>query len=192
MSRSTEQPSRWPKPPRSRPLALRPEDFDSSTPPLSPAGVSPGPSDLRRRMEAWATGVVERLAGLDIGAVTRDAERGPEHEPRHDASRERPARSPLVRFTVRGAAPDATRLVLALDATRVRAGLELPAAQARAARARLSDPARALELATALGALPEQFTMSASGDGIAAEAQRASADDVRALLDRVESGTEHP
>ncbi len=143
-------------------------------------------------MEAWATGVVERLADLDIEAVTLDAERGPEHEPLHDARRERTARSPLVRFTVRGAARDATRLVLALDATRVRAGLELPAAQARAARARLSDPARALELATALGALPEQFTMSASGDGVVAEAQRASADDVRALLDRVESGTEPP
>jgi hypothetical protein len=143
-------------------------------------------------MEAWATGVVERLADLDIEAVTLDAERGPGREALHDARRERSARSPLVRFTVRGAARDATRLVLALDTARVRAGLELPAAQARAARARLSDPARALELATALGALPEQFTMSASGDGVAAEAQRASADDVRALLDRVESGSEHP
>jgi hypothetical protein len=170
MSRSPEPPPRWPKPPRSRSLALRPEDFFD--PP--PRGGRPGSSDLQRRVDAWALGVVARLENLDIEAATS----APEDD------REGP--SPLVRFVVRGAGRDATRLVLAMDAARVRAGLELPAAEARAARARLSDPARALELATALEALPEQFTMGASGDRATAEAPRATADDMRALLDRVE------
>ena len=125
-------------------------------------------------MNAWAGGVVERLEDLDIEAATSATEHG----------RESP--SPLVRFAVRGAGIDTTRLVLGMDAARVRAGLELPASQARAARARLSDPARALELATALEALPEQFTMGLSADSATAEAPRATADDMRALLDRVE------
>jgi hypothetical protein len=183
MSRSPEPPSRWPKPPRSRPLALRPEDFEPSSRPLRL-----GSADLQRRMDGWAGGVVDRLADLSIEAATSSTE----HDKERDASIEASAPTlasaswPVVRFVVRGAAPDATRLVLAMDAARVRAGLELPAAQVRTARARLSDPARALELATALEALPEQFTMGVSGDRAAAEAPRATADDVRALLDRVE------
>ena len=125
-------------------------------------------------MDAWAGGVIERLEDLGVDATIVATEQDKE------------AFSPAVRFVLRSAAPDATRLVLAMDGVRVRAGLELPATQARAARARLSDPARALELATALEALPEQFTMGASGDVASAEAPRATADDMRALLDRVE------
>jgi hypothetical protein len=125
-------------------------------------------------MDAWAGGVIERLEDLGVDATIAATEQDKE------------AFSPAVRFVLRSAAPDATRLVLAMDGVRVRAGLELPATQARAARARLSDPARALELATALEALPEQFTMGASGDVASAEAPRATADDMRALLDRVE------
>ncbi len=170
MSRSPEPPSRWPKPPRPRPLALRAEDFE----PPRPHGTPPGTSDLQRRMDVWASGVVDRLEDLDIEVATPSTE--------HD----KVVQSPHVRFVVRGATRDATRLVLAMDSARVRAGLELPASQARAARARLSDPARALEIATALEALPEQFTMGASGDRATAEAPRATADDMRALLDRVE------
>jgi hypothetical protein len=166
MSRSPEPPSRWPKPPRSRPLALRPEDFAS----LSGQGAS----DLQRRMDAWAAGVVERLEDLGVVATTDGTER------------DKGAISPHVRFVLRGAPADATRLVLGMDAVRVRAGLELPPSQARAVRAWLSDPAHALELATALEALPEQFTMGASGDLASAEAPRATADDMRALLDRIE------
>jgi hypothetical protein len=166
MSRSPEQPPRWPRPPRSRPLALRAEDFD--------ALARRRPPDLQRRMDAWAGGVVDRLADLGIDATILST------------SQEREAPAPAVRLALRGASAGATRLVLAMDGARVRAGLELPAVQARAARARLSDPARALELATALEALPEQFTMGASGDAASAEAPRATADDMRALLDRVE------
>ena len=63
MSRSPEPPSRWPKPSRSRPLALRSEDFD----PLA------RPTDLQRRMDAWAGGVVERLEDLGVEAATAAA-----------------------------------------------------------------------------------------------------------------------
>jgi len=125
-------------------------------------------------MDAWAGGVIERLEDLGVDATMAATEQ------------EREGSSSEVRFVLRSAAPDATRLVLAMDGVRVRAGLELPATQARASRERLSDPARALELATALEALPEQFTMGASGDIASAEAPRATADDMRALLDRVE------
>jgi hypothetical protein len=192
MSRSHEPSSRWPKPPRSRPLALRAEDFD--------ALGARHPVDLQRRMDAWASGISPRLANLGIKttpAAPADA-----------------AALPRVQFVVRGATRDATRLVLAMDGARVRAGLELPASQAPAARLRLSAPGRALELATALEALPEQFIMGVldgaspaspergrdqdgaspaspergrdQGDAAGTEASRATAHEVRALLERVE------
>ncbi len=129
-------------------------------------------------MDAWARGVVERLE--DFGVVATLDGTG------QDMGQGKGAALPHVRFVLRDAPPDATRLVLGMDAARVRTGLELPASQARAVRAWLSDPAHALELATALEALPEQFTMGASGDIASAEAPRATADDMRALLDRIE------
>ncbi len=125
-------------------------------------------------MEAWAAGVVERLAELEaevepVVTAGADGVQASFVAVRHGAKSESPV-----------------RLVLGLDAEGVRAGLELPAAQARAARTRLADAARALELATALEALPEQFTTGESADASAGEAPRATADDIRALLDRVE------
>jgi hypothetical protein len=93
-----------------------------------------------------------------------------------------------VRFIMRGRSDaGAASLVLRIESDRVRAGLELPAAQARAARARLADPARALELATALEVLPEQFTMGVSTGAPAGETPLASADDLRRLLQRLEA-----
>jgi len=172
MSRSPEPSSRWPKPPRSRPLALRPEDFAPLT--------GEGASDLQRRMDAWARGVVERLEDFGVAATIDGTGQETGQEKRAGAA------LPHVRFVLHEAPPDATRLVLGMDAARVRTGLELPASQARAVRAWLSDPAHALELSTALEALPEQFTMGAAGDIASAEAPRATADDMRALLDRIE------
>jgi hypothetical protein len=124
-------------------------------------------------MEAWACSVVERLHELDVSAIVRLASDG---------------ESPQVHFVSDGVAldGDATSLVLGIDALGVRAGLELPATQARGARARLADPARALELSTALETLPEQFTLASSGDFATADAQRAKADDIRGLLDRID------
>jgi transcription antitermination factor NusG len=124
-------------------------------------------------MDAWATGVAPRLVSLGIRATIA----GPPNEA---------SSLPQVHFVVRGAPREATRLVLALDSARVRAGLEVPASQARTARVRLSDPARALELAKALEALPEQFTVGVLDDVASTEASRATADEVQALLDRIE------
>jgi hypothetical protein len=153
------------------PLALQPEDFASRA-------QRSAPSDLLSRMEAWAPGVAERLRafGLDrLEATVREIAAG---------------EFPCVRFAyaggARGADADATSLVLGVDPEGVRAGLELPVAQARGARMRLADPARALELSTALEALPEQFMLSVSGRTETAQAQRATADDIRALLDEIE------
>jgi hypothetical protein len=87
------------------------------------------------------------------------------------------------------------RLALTLGKDRVEVALELPSRDLDGARARLGDPGRALELTTAIEALPEQFTMGTGGGGVAdgRDAQgdrvpvtRASTDDIRALLDRVE------
>ena len=164
---------RWPKPARSRSLALRPADvFDP--PPHGGAPRRLGPAAPRGRLGPAASS--RRLEDLDIEAATPapdDDERGAVapralRRPRRGATRHAPG---------------------ARDGRGARAGRRSssPRREARAARARLSDPARALELATALEALPEQFTMGASrrsGDG--AQRPRATADDLRALLDRVE------
>ncbi len=125
-------------------------------------------------MAAWADGVVERLRAFGLEGLDATA-----CEVSDDSHR--------VRFAIAGrSGGDATCLLLGVDPAGVRAGLALPAAQARGARMRLADPARALELATALEALPEQFMLSASGDDGPAEAQRATADDLRLVLDKVE------
>jgi hypothetical protein len=68
--------------------------------------------------------------------------------------------------------------------------LEVPSGELRAVRARLADPERALQLTAALEALPEQFTIGASGDDVRAPACRASSDHVRALVDRAEAAKE--
>jgi hypothetical protein len=136
---------------------------------------------LNRRLEGWAGGVVGRLAALAVDARAQVLDEG---------------NLPRVRFVTGSAGePQAARLVLRIERSDVRAGLELPAVHARLARARLSDPSRALELATAFEVLPEQFTMGESRDPISIDAadanDAATADDLRALLARVES-VEHP
>jgi hypothetical protein len=79
----------------------------------------------------------------------------------------------------------AASLVLRVEPDRVRAGLDLPAAQARTAHARVADPARAADLEAALGLLPEEFTMGASNE--APDAPASSSADVRRLLELLES-----
>jgi len=163
MSRSPDQSPRWPS--DRRPLALRADDFDRRRSRRASA-------DLSRRLDGWARGVVSRLAELGVDAQGQSSDAG-------DAAQ--------VRFVTRGTSgAESAGLVLRIEATRVRAGLEVPAAQARVARVRLSDPARALELATALEVLPEQFTMGASSDPVPVEAPRATAADLRNLLERVD------
>lgn len=149
---------------------MRADDFD-------PRRTRRASEDLSRRLEGWAGGVVGRLAALAVDATAQVLDEG---------------NLPRVRF-VTGSAGEhqAARLVLRIERSYVRAGLELPAVHARVARSRLSDPSRALELATAFEALPEQFTMGESRDPIAIDAadanEAATADDLRALLARVET-----
>jgi hypothetical protein len=90
-----------------------------------------------------------------------------------------------------------TCLALTLGAEHIEVALELSAEGLGAAQARLGDPGRALELAAALEALPEQFAICVTGDRSAmamsratpselpgTAASRASIDEVRALIDR--------
>jgi hypothetical protein len=114
-------------------------------------------------MKAWGEGVVQRLRalGLQVDGCTADEER--------------------VVFV-----PDG-RLTLSFDASRhVEVALQLPPRDLPALRARLADADRALELTTVIEALPEQFEAGAAGDGRRIQASGATADELRALLERVE------
>jgi hypothetical protein len=76
------------------------------------------------------------------------------------------------------------RLALMLTREQIEVALSLPLGELPRASARLGDPGRALALTAAIGALPEQFELGASGDARRVPASRASADDLRTLLDR--------
>ena len=121
--------------------------------------------DLLRRMRAWAGSVLTRLLGAGL-AVTAQAVDGPDAQ----------------RLVFSGEA----RMVLALsvDAERVRAGLDVPAARARGVRLALSSPERALEVGTALEALPEQFEVAVEGGAPPLPAPQCTVDDLRSMLDR--------
>ncbi len=153
--------------------------FTVRVPPQSPGhGAQNGPSSLanafersraarQQRVEAWGRRVVARLAdlGLDVDACVVDARR---------------AASLRAAF-----APDG-RLALGLEPDRIEVALELPVQDLRAMRALLADAGRALELTTALEALPEQFTMGPVGGAVATPASFASSDALRLLLDELE------
>jgi hypothetical protein len=114
-------------------------------------------------MKAWGEGVVKRLhaLGLQVDGCTADEEQ--------------------VVFV-----PDG-RLALSLDTrSSVEVALTLPARDVPGLRARFADAERALELTTVIEALPEQFAAGAAGEGRRVPASRASTDELRALLDRLE------
>jgi hypothetical protein len=160
--------------PHRRLLGLQPEDFEPRPQPR-------GSSDLVDRMQTWARRVVQRLRAFGLEGL----EETPGELGDHDDA--------CVRIAyARGNVADATCLVLGVDATGVRAGLELPATQARGARTRLIDPARSLELSTALETLPEQFILSAPCSRDPTQAQGATADDIRTMLDEIERGPASP
>ncbi|MDP8998475.1 MAG: KOW motif-containing protein [Myxococcota bacterium] len=56
------------------------------------------------------------------------------------------------------------KIMLSIDGAHVEIAVELPVAEMRTARASFADPARALELSSALDALPEQFAVGLMGD----------------------------
>jgi hypothetical protein len=130
-------------------------------------------TELRHRLLSWARSVVARLAdvGVDVDPCALDEA---------DAQR--------VALVPSGTPVDepSARLAIAMNAAQVEVALELPPRELLLVRARLGDPERSLELSTALEALPEQFTMGTSGDEHRAPASRASTDEIRALLDRIE------
>jgi hypothetical protein len=79
------------------------------------------------------------------------------------------------------------RLALELKVkSHVEVALELPPRDVSALRARFGDVERALELTAVIEALPEQFEMGGAGDGRRLPAAGASADELRALLERLE------
>jgi hypothetical protein len=83
------------------------------------------------------------------------------------------------------------RLTLTFDAaSHVEVGLALPPRDVPALRGRFADAERALELTTVIEALPEQFETGAAGDGARLPASRASSDELRALLERLERDQE--
>jgi hypothetical protein len=139
------------------PLALCVADFAPRTDALR--------EDLLRRMRAWASPVVARLLGAGL-AVAAQAMDGPDAQ--------------CLVFS------GEARMVLALsvDAERVRAGLDVPAARARGVRLALSSPERALEVGTALEALPEQFEVAVEGGAPPLPAPQCTVDDLRSMLDR--------
>src|SRR5579862_3953818 len=144
----------------------------SNAPPPSPAHVSflemafPRPARaeararLHERIVAWTVATAARLraVGYDGGpdAVRSDA----------DSDRVVLMRSDNPRRAT-GAEPDKPParacIALSVTASEVEVAVELPPAEVGAARMRLADPVRALELATALQTLPEQFTMGVGG-----------------------------
>jgi KOW motif-containing protein len=77
-------------------------------------------------------------------------------------------------------------IAVLVDEQHVEVAVTLPPADASAARARIADPVRALQLTTAFEALPEQFAIGVAGDEARAPAPRASNDQLRALFDRAE------
>ncbi len=130
---------------------------------LTPSSASSGPRGARRqRLASWGKAAVRRLRhlGLDIDAADVD-----------DGG---------ILFV-----PDG-RLTLTLDADAVEVALVLPPHDLVALRASLAGGLRPLALSVALAALPEQFALGASSDVVRVPAPRASADDLRALLDRAQ------
>jgi hypothetical protein len=125
-------------------------------------------------MQAWAAAVAVRLRelGLDVGSNGAVGDTGP-------------ARFVLAR-SAKGAERSRAAISLTLDEEQVEVAVELPPATARAALARMADPVRALVLSTALEALPEQFAVGLAGEDQRSPASCASADQIRALLDRAD------
>jgi hypothetical protein len=165
-------------------------------------------ADLEQRLIAWGRRVADRLDELGVLVdVTAADEASSARKPRRvDGQRvvfwrDASARGALERATSpqrtlgeslgdRAPYKDHAYLALRLDGASVEVSIEVHAeasVDVRNLRARLGDVDRAIELAGALEALPEQFAMGDAVEVAArAPAQSATTDDVRALLDRVE------
>jgi hypothetical protein len=189
----------------SPPLHLRAVDFDAYLLERAPSNaLTRTRLELKQRIVAWSRAVMVRLSRVaHVGEVSVAVE---VNERRADCQRvffwrDAAAQVALERL-LDSARPLAAKpgdpaphthhayLALKLDSTHVAVSLEVhPEAwvDLENLRARLSDPVRALELTTALQALPEQFALGrGQPDATSVEAQRATADELRALVDSVE------
>jgi hypothetical protein len=129
-------------------------------------------ADLRRRLDAWAKATIERLGATGAetyGSIVMDGPIG------------------RLLFVARGTKVDKarTRLLLAFDAEHVEVGFEAQPAALPAMRTLLSDAERSIELTSALDGLPEQFVLGTPEAH--APWTRASTDEIRQALDRVEA-----
>jgi KOW motif-containing protein len=138
-------------------------------------------------MQAWAVAAAGRLAklGFDVGAGGDAALPGLDQDPLSA-----PAGASFIRVVLarseRGGEDTRATIALVVGEEHVEVAVELPPAGASAAHSRIADPVRALELTTALEALPEQFAIGLAGEHGPAPASRASTDQIRALLERAE------
>jgi len=107
-------------------------------------------------------------------------------EPAAQSASARSTRVVLAESDKGGGEEARANIAVLVDEQHVEVAVTLPPADATAARARIADPVRALELTTAFEALPEQFAIGVAGDEARAPAPRASTDQLRALLDRSE------
>jgi hypothetical protein len=118
--------------------------------------------DRQRRLSAWGRGAVKRLRHLGLDIDTCDVDEGG------------------ILFV-----PDG-RLTLTLDADAVEVAMVLPPHDLPALRSTLGVPLRSQALASALAALPEQFSIGASSEARRIPAPHATGAELRALLDRAE------
>ncbi|MBV9945407.1 MAG: KOW motif-containing protein [Myxococcales bacterium] len=130
-------------------------------------------ADVRQRIEAWADDVAARLR--ELGCDTKAS-----WAPAGDGEN----RVVLAPAEAHGGAR--AWIALRLAEERVEVAVELAPTEVDGARRQLSDPVRALELTTALQALPEQFTMGVGPELALAPVASASTDPLRALLERAE------
>jgi hypothetical protein len=161
-------------------------------PRLGAAFEHPEGHQSRKRVVAWAAAVAERLR--DIGLPVDESAPASDAEPPAPGVRVVVARVDAdgSRRAARGRSKegrpprDSARadIVLTIDDARVEVAAELSVAAVTAERARVADPVRALELTTALEALPEQFAIGVAGGDERSPASRATSDELRALFDR--------
>ncbi|HEY6460263.1 MAG TPA: hypothetical protein VIY73_08925, partial [Polyangiaceae bacterium] len=112
-------------------------------------------------MKAWGEGVLPRLdaLGLDVRECRTEGER--------------------LLFL-----PDG-RLGLGVGAVDLEVALVLPARELAVLHERLANPERALEVASAIESLPEQFAMGGARHGERIPVTQASTDGVRALVEEL-------
>jgi hypothetical protein len=192
------------------PLHLTGADFDAYLPERASSHSYARPRlELKQRLVAWGRRVADRFdeMGVSVEVSASDEQPSLRNGRRVDCQRvffwrDASSRETLERLlsfkrtlaeSLSDPAPhkDHAYLALRLDGAGVDVSIEIhPEAwvDVRNLRARLGDVERAIELAGALEALPEQFSIGDAVDASArAPAQSATTDDLRTLLDRVEN-----